>query len=167
MAKVNIKTLREALNYDPESGRFTWAKQQSPAVKMGQSAGCVMRSTGYLVIGFEGTLHRAHRLAWAYVHGKAPEGHIDHINRNKTDNRISNLRCVSASENSQNILRIRRGKVQHGIDFNSRTNRYRARISVDGRRLCLGHFATADEAQATYIAAKLRMHPAFSSHTPN
>jgi hypothetical protein len=94
------KQLLEQLQYDPETGIFRWrfARGYLPAGRLAGSR----RKGGYLQVGFGGRTHTAQRLAWFYVHGTWPANHIDHINRNRSDNRIANLRDVSPKRNAAN-----------------------------------------------------------------
>jgi hypothetical protein len=83
--------LKEVLDYNPETGVFV-------SLETGDSIGC--NDEGYVRITMKDrSKHYAHRLAWLYVHGKWPEGDIDHIDRNKSNNAISNLRDVPRAIN--------------------------------------------------------------------
>ena len=93
--------LTELLSYDKDSGQFVWLKTNSNRAKAGCVAG-TERKDGYVLIGIDGVLYTAHRLAWFYVNNYWPDGVIDHINRDRSDNRFCNLRCVSRFENAQN-----------------------------------------------------------------
>lgn len=93
--------VREVVNYDSLTGLFTWVEPLSPVVSLGRKAGTIS-SHGYIRISIDNVGYMAHRLAWFYVYGKWPNGQLDHINRIKTDNRISNLRDVTPSQNSKN-----------------------------------------------------------------
>ena len=92
--------LKELLDYDPETGVFTWIKPRT-GVPLGAEAGS-MTHDGYRRIVVDQQEYRAHRLAWLYVYGEMPSGVIDHINRVRDDNRISNLRDVTCRVNSHN-----------------------------------------------------------------
>jgi hypothetical protein len=88
--KLTAERLRERLHYDAETGVFT-RRVGSGHAHAGDMAGSV-HSTGYVRIGIDGGKYTAHCLAWLYVHGVWPSDQIDHINRNRSDNRIANLR---------------------------------------------------------------------------
>lgn len=148
--------LREHLNYDAETGQFTW-KIAGPKRVLGRVAGSLNAKLGYIILRIKGVNHRAHRLAWLYVHGDWPANGLDHIDNDKTNNRISNLRDVPHLWNAQNRLKPRASKL--GIrGVRKIGNRYYARLAVDGVEVPLGGFATAAEAHAEYVAATRRLH---------
>lgn len=160
MSKIDFtltaEYLREHLNYDPDTGIFTW-KKAGPKRVLGQPAGSISKRFGYVFLRIKGTTNRAHRLAWLYVHGVWPSNGLDHIDNDKTNNRISNLRDVPHLWNAQNRLKPRTSKL--GIrGVRQIGNRFYARLAVDGVEIPLGGFATADEAHAEYVAATRRLH---------
>lgn len=95
-----LSTLRATLLYDPDTGVFTRAISRG-SYAVGTIAGSLNKS-GYWQIGVCGRTYTAQRLAWYYAHGEWPDDDIDHINRDKLDNRLINLRVVSRSENLRN-----------------------------------------------------------------
>ncbi len=139
---ITQKQIRELFEYSPETGLFIRLKSRGNS-KKGTIAGTINR-TGYIHIKIDGKKYMAHRLAWLYEYGNFPEKHIDHI---KTDNRICNLREVSQSENNRNRLtNCNNNSGVTGVDFHTKTNRWRARISVDSKLVHLGLFSTFSEA---------------------
>ena len=98
---LSFERLREILCYDPISGIFTWKERVARCVRIGDVAGAVAKS-GYRKICIKKQTFAEHRLAWLYMTGNWPENQIDHINKNKADNRFFNLREVSAKENCAN-----------------------------------------------------------------
>ena len=99
--KIIPDSVREILNYDKDTGILTWKVDRRNGIKAGDVAG-VVGGKGYVQIGFLKKRWYAHRLAWFLAHGEQPEV-IDHINRDKTDNRLQNLRNVDASTNMLNV----------------------------------------------------------------
>jgi hypothetical protein len=148
------KELLERLSYDPEIGVFTWLKSNSNKARNGSEAGYVT-SQGYRSININNKNYLAHRLAWFYVNGCFPEKGLDHINRNRTDNRISNLRVSTHRENNMN----REGK---GCTYWERDNKWKAQIQVDKVNKHLGYFDTEEEARAVYFEAKKKYHTTWS-----
>ena len=146
--RVTAQRLRELLEYAPETGLFYWRKQRGRA-GAGSEAG-TSHSHGYRVIQIDGRRHYAHRLAWLDVHGEQPSQEIDHINRNRTDNRIVNLRQCSRPENARNVL-TRNPSGFKGVHRGRR--KWEARIEVSGKQFYLGSYDTAAEAAAVYDAA--------------
>lgn len=151
--------LKELLHYEPATGAFTWRETRSPRAVEGGPAGS-KHVTGYIYLIVEGRSHKAHRLAWFYVHGEWPE-EIDHINRVRDDNRLENLRAATECENRQNVSQFItnrsgfKGVGQHN-------GRWRARISVERRSIWLGHFPTAEAAYEAYRTAAHKYHGEFA-----
>lgn len=116
---------------------------------------------GYLTCRIDGKSYKMHRLAWLYVHGAMPDGDIDHINGNRQDNRIANLRCVPRQTNLQNQRKPTSQNKSTRIlgVYPSRTGkRFVAAISVNNKKIHIGTFDTADEAYSAYVAAKRQLH---------
>ena len=89
-----------------------------------------------------------------------PEKEVDHINRNRADNRISNLRLVSSTENKHNTgLRKNNRSGCSGVCFNNYHGRWDARIRVDGRRINLGRYTSLDDAKRARLLAEEIYHP--------
>lgn len=150
------KQLLEYLHYNPETGIFTWLKKKSYKTKIGSIAGN-KSNTGYIQITFNYKNYRAHRLAWFYVYKQFPSKDLDHINRNKKDNRISNLRESSSFENSQN-------RNNKGYWLHKTPNIWRSKITVNNKVTYLGLFKTEEEAREAYIKAKREHHPTWSEN---
>lgn len=96
---------------------------------------------GYIVVNFNGTTYRAHRVIWKMMTGKDPDGVIDHVNQIKNDNSWNNLRLVSSTENSQNRkLQSNNSSGYHGVTWRKKDNSWESRITVNGKRIHLGQF---------------------------
>jgi hypothetical protein len=148
--------LREVLHYDADTGIF------ARLTKRQQSVGTVPKNPNhaYLNIGVDWKVYRAHRLAWLYVHGEWPKHQIDHINGNKLDNRIVNLRVATASQNKQNMKQARSDSRSGliGASWYASGNKWRAAIQIDGKKKHLGYFDTAEEAHQIFMEAKRQHH---------
>ena len=160
MKDLTAETLRGLLDYDPETGEFRWRVNRGNRIKVGAAAGTVS-SNSYAVIKINGMPFKAHRLAWMYAYDTWPNHDIDHINSDKRDNRIKNLRDVTRSVNMQNQERAQKDNKSglRGVSWNKNKKRWEAGISVNGRNEYLGSFDTTEAAHAAYLAAKLRLHP--------
>jgi hypothetical protein len=161
-ARDNITAdyLRQLLDYDPETGEFRWrARPDGNAdwnrMTAGRVAGTV-NNRGYRAIKIAGVVCRAHRLAWLHVYGEWPSDQIDHINRDKLDNRIANLRVVNNSENMRNLPPPALDPRTLGVTFHQRDRRYVTAIRVNGKTIPLGSFKTFPEARAARIAAEIK-----------
>ncbi len=141
------------LNYDPATGVFTM-KAASGRRAAGDIAGYVKKD-GYRLVWHEGRYQYAHRLAWTAVHGTAPAHEIDHINGVRDDNRISNLREATRSQNMMNIA-------HSGVHWHRARGKWQALIRVNGKRRFLGSFATEQDARAAYERARAELHGLFS-----
>lgn len=151
---------RHHFDYDPKTGRLTWRVPTMARIKAGVSA-CGPVTGGYLRIRIAGRSYKAHRVAWLMTYGEWPTGHIDHINGDPADNRISNLRDVPAFVNKQNMRRARSdsGTGLLGSYFHRGTGKYRAQIWLpDGTCKSLGAFDTAQDAHVAYLHAKRDLH---------
>lgn len=157
--------LKAIVRYDPTTGIFCWIKTRSRGALSGDIAGHIPPRFGYRIIGIKGRYYKAHRLAWLYVHGEMPTGSLDHINRDKADSRIANLRIATGSENQGNRGFNKNNSTGYrGVVFHRRLGKYQASIRVGFKPKHLGTFNTAVEAGAA--AARARSE-AFRSFAPD
>jgi hypothetical protein len=155
---LTASRLRELLDYDPDTGVFRWRLKIGRSI-VGNVAGCRDR-LGYVVITIDKRHYFAHRLALLYVNGAFPTNHIDHRNGVTNDNRLSNLRDVTVSENMQNQRGPRSNNISGYLGVSPHYGKWNARIMVNGDQRKLGRFATAREAYAAYLKAKRELHSA-------
>jgi len=127
-------------------------------MKSGQAAGTIT-SYGYIQICLDWRMYKAHRLAWLYIHGHMPERQLDHINHNRTDNRISNLREATPSENAQNRVGAQRNSKSGILGVHKFKNKWRAFIQINGKTKNIGDFDTSEQARDAYLRAKRQLHP--------
>ena len=144
------------LCYDKHSGEFFWSENQHRGVR-GKKAGTLDKE-GYVILSVKGKKYKAHRVAWFFVYGKFPDKEIDHIDGNKLNNAIKNLREATRSENQSNIYKPQsinkiglRGVCKH-------RNKFMADIKVNGKKIYLGLFDTAELAHQAYLSAKKELH---------
>ena len=153
---LTAERLRELLHYCPESGVFVW--RTSGSGRNNGEAGWV-GEIGYRRIFVAGQEHKAHRLAWLYVNGLWPKGVIDHVDRQRANNRIANLRDVGVAENTQNSTNAGRGSSRHrGVYRSSIAGKWRPEIKAFGQRKHLEYYATEDQAAEAYAAARQSLH---------
>ncbi len=159
---IDQARLQELLNYDPETGVFTWKCRTNGRMKADGRAGYTAPGS-YTRINVGGEKHLAHRLAWLYVYGAYPAGEIDHINGYKADNRIANLRAATKAENQFNTgVRRNNSSGYKGVYLNRATGRWMAIARLNPHRINLGSFATAEEAHIAYIAFAYEHHGEFT-----
>lgn len=160
---LTAEQLRDVLNYDPATGIFTWKKMNRRHWLLGTVAGCP-HSRGYVKIFVKGHTYFAHRLAWLYVRGEWPPEEVDHINGDRSDNRISNLRLATRSQNRANtFLRTDNTSGIKGVSMHSTSKRWRARVYRNGVETHLGFFNTKEEAAEAYRVAALESFGQFAA----
>ena len=147
--------LQELFDYNPETGAFTYKDT-------GNRAG--FKTKKYYAIGVDGEQYYAHRLAWMYVNGEDPEHlQIDHRNKDKRDNRISNLRKGTNRQNSYNKGANKNNTSGYkGVWWEEKSGLYKARIGVNGKRIFLGGYETGEEAHQAYLLAASQIAGEFS-----
>ncbi len=181
MPRANTKELpsqerlRELFDYDADTGNLIWKVRPVSAFKnqhdcnawntnfAGKVAGCITKSTGYRVIRIDDLLYFAHRLIYALHHGVCPSDlQIDHIDGNKPNNRVENLRLATSAENSQNVgKRCNNTSGFTGICWHKHHQKFRASIKINSRDKHLGYFTTAEEAAEAYSTAAIALHGDF------
>lgn len=147
----------QMFTYDPDSGVIRWKKSLSPKTREGFIAGCA--SKGRILISIRGKNHQAGRVAWLIHNGEIPDGlHVDHINGNPLDNRATNLRLVTASENMQNQRRAQSRSKTGLLGVSQKRGKFRAMIEKAGRKYEFGGIETAELAHEVYLLAKDILH---------
>lgn len=153
--------LRRKLDYCPDTGELVW-RENSNTHKRGDIAGSIVYSgksrDRYISINTCGRKIKAHRLAWLLHYGSEPESIIDHINGDGTDNKISNLRLSSASENAKNMKLFKSNSSQIcGVHWVPKISKWRAEIRSSGKRMVMGHFASLFDAACVRRSAENRL----------
>lgn len=149
----------ELFAYNPETGLIRWKDKRKDALSK-FCAGCV-DSRGYIKLKVDGVYYGAHRVVWLLSHGKWPDNLIDHINQNKADNRIANLRDVTQKQNLENVGQYR--KVwKKGAALHKPSGLWHATLGHNYKSISLGYFKTEADAQEAYINAKRKLHSCFT-----
>lgn len=146
-----VAEIKDNLEYNPDTGVVSW---KLGAFK-GKPAGSL--SEGYVRIRFKRKQYRAHRIAWVLFYGEWPTQELDHIDGNRSNNAICNLREVTPTQNAQN-KHTKRG-IPMGVSWHKRTKKWQARVMKDYKSIFLGYFDTVEEASAAYWEAKATHHP--------
>lgn len=148
--------LKEVLRYDPDTGDFQWLVDKGP-VKAGDLTGYI-DPKGYTRIRVDGTLYRAHRLAWLYMYGVFPRDQIDHKDHVKHNNALSNLREANSKQNSENRrLQVNNTSGFRGVGWYPKLQKWVAQIRHCKKLNHLGYFNTPEEASAAYEDARNRL----------
>ena len=158
---ITPERLREVLQYDAETGEFTWKVSCRNSCKPGRVAGRIHK--GYRQICVGRRLYFAHRLAWLYQTGEWPKHQIDHINGVSSDNRFCNLREATNRQNQRNRRQLQSNTSGFKGVTRTKGGRWQAQIGANGRSNYLGLFATPEEAYAKYCDAAERLHGAFAN----
>jgi hypothetical protein len=157
---INMLTqerLKELLHYNPETGLFSWLVNRARGATKGVIAGTLKE--GRIDIMVFRKHYKAHRLAWLYVHGSFPKEQIDHINGNPSDNRLSNLREATHSENQQNIRRAQVNSKTGVLGVSPCRGKFQASIKANNKQYNLGKFNSIEEAKLAYDKKKAELHP--------
>jgi hypothetical protein len=157
--KLTQKYLKECLTYDPNTGIFTWNVRPLSHFKnsricnnwnsrfCAKEAGIIGSHIMYRRIRVDAKLYLAHRLAFLYMEGYFPENQVDHMDRNRQNNKWENLREVSRQCNSQNCnLAKNNTSGVCGVYFDMGLNKWVAHIKISGKTIHLGCFENFDDA---------------------
>ena len=157
---MSVSFARDILTYDPEEGKIFWAKRignRLPGSRAGtNSAG------GYRIVRIFRHRYLEHRIIWLIVHGRWPENEIDHINGDRRDNRLCNLREATRAQNACNRRLSARNKSGHrGVSWNRASEKWSAKIWHNNTRISLGHFSSLEDATRAYRAKAAELHAEF------
>ena len=141
-----LAELQEFFDYDPLTGLLVWKKSLNARAPVGAQAGTI-DAYGYLIVGFKGHTYKVHRIAYYLGSCIDPKDlTIDHINRDKSDNRLANLRLATRLQQMMN-------REAKGYTWSKSRNKWQAGIRVNGKLKYLGRFNTKEEAAAAYEKA--------------
>lgn len=160
---LDVGRLRELLFYDNATGVFVWRIQRHRSSISAWTIAGYLMPDGYRRICIDLVKYPAHRLAWLHNYGEWPQGFLDHINGQRDDNRIANLRLATIAQNAAN-MRGRSPDALRGVDFDRKRGKYRAKITAAGVTKYIGLFSSADAAHRAYLAEAERLHGEFAYH---
>ncbi len=162
--ELTAERARELFDYDPDTGALKWKTENLKSRQGGKvrstgnlEAGC-KHNCGYVSIGVDMRKYLAHRVIWLLTYGKWPAGQIDHINGNRLDNRIVNLRDVAHKTNAQNRRKAIPTSQSKLIGVSRNSDRWKATIMADRTDYYLGTYDTKEEAHLAYVMAKRLLH---------
>lgn len=146
---ISMGEVRHLFRYESVSGDLLWSVQQSNRAPIGSIAGKAPNGKGYRSVTINGVIYLLHRLVWIYHYGDIPSGYeIDHKDRNPSNCRIENLRLATSSQN--NVNKATQNKLGlKGVKANG--TKFQARIRVNGKRVTIGSFDTAEKAHQAYM----------------
>lgn len=173
MAKRELpspEVLRQLLRYEPETGKLFWKERDLKfftGMEREKAASCrrwnlqfsgkealTASRCGYLSGRILDGAYQAHRVAWAIYYGNWPSTQIDHINGDRKNNKIENLRDVTQQENCRNLgMRSDNSSGHVGVAWFERDQRWRAYITVGGKQVHLGYYVSIGEAVAARLTA--------------
>ena len=144
--KTVTKELVQNLFDYVEDGTLLWKNPTSRSVKVGDKAGSTDK-IGYVIVRISGKAYKAHRIIWLYHYGYMPENDLDHIDRNKSNNRITNLREVSKMCNLRNrgVLKSNTSGIT-GVCYCSYRSKWKSYIKINGIQKTIGYFNDFDSA---------------------
>lgn len=147
---VDLAELRKEYSYDPNTGKFMRLSSTNKQAHLGDVSRV---HDGYFVVRLAGGKHRMlHRVIWYFVHGEWPKGHVDHVNGDPLDNRLSNLREATHQQNTWNTRVRRDSRTGFKGVTKSRDGKFRANIKVHGKTHFLGTYERAVDAAEAYRA---------------
>jgi hypothetical protein len=154
----------DVLRYEPDTSKFFWLMARPRKTRAGDPAGHLNKK-GYIEIRYNHITYQAHRIAW-YLHtGQDPYPlGLDHVNGERADNRINNLRLATPAQNAKN-MRKREGTTStyKGVSWHRKSGKWQAQIRVDGRSMYLGCHDSQLDAHLAYCAAAARLHGEFAN----
>ena len=158
---ISQAQLKEVLEYNHDTGVFTWIKSIG-GIKVGDVAGN-KNDEGYIVFMVKRKQYKAHRLAYLYMTGNFPKNSIDHINHIRHDNRWTNLRDATHSQNQANRVKHKNNKSGYkGVCWSKTNKRWRARIEYMNKNIHIGYYTTLQEAAEAYKKKSIELNGKFS-----
>ena len=145
-----------------KDNQLFWRSKRNPMIDLSKPAG-TLNTKGYLRIGINGKIYYAHRFVFLMHHGYLPE-QIDHIDGNRANNAIENLRPATNSQNQQNRAKQKTNTSGYkGVHWRKDAGKWQAQIAINGKRKHLGYFDTAEQAHEAYCKTAIELHGEFAN----
>lgn len=160
---IELNRLKELLHYNPETGVWTWLNPSLVNKKPINAEAGTISVHGYRIITIAGTKYRASRLAWFYMTGEWPTDEMDHIDRNGVNDRWTNLRIVSRSENALNRdVQSNNASGARGVHWDETRSKWFVQVKKDNINHFIGRFDDFDEAIEARDRASAELHGEFA-----
>lgn len=156
---IALKRAREVFSYDAATGEIRWRICKDKRCPEGTIAG-YLNDQGYQIVIVDRQKMRAHRVAWMLHYGEEPPEFLDHVNGNRSDNRIENLRAATKQQNAFNSRGKRKGL--KGATFDKKAGKWMAQIMRDGKNNFLGYHLSELVAHEAYVQGAKRFHREFA-----
>jgi hypothetical protein len=163
----SVERLRELMSYDPETGVLRWRARRGHRAVPGAVVGRKCPTLGYIMTAVDSVRVMGHRAAWMISNGDIPPGvEVDHVNGDRADNRLENLRLVRRDGNSQNRRSANKNNRTGFLGVRARRGKFYSELwytcpdTGKPKRACTGPHDTGEEAHLGYLGNKRKYHPA-------
>lgn len=163
---ITKERVEELLHYDPETGYFFWKKLEGRGHRElgGKVAGC-LAPNGYIMLGIDRKLYRAHRVVFLLENGEFPKQYVDHIDGDKKNNKRDNLRLVTQQQNAYNAKPHKDSVTKvKGVYWDKERELYVAQIWLNGKHIHLGRYETLEEASVVAKNSRIENHGVYARH---
>lgn len=161
LRETNYEYFAQLVDYDPGTGSFTW-KRRLGSRRSGKPAG-TLAPHGYWVLTLDGIRYYGHRVAWLLHTGTWPVKDIDHIDGDKSNNQLSNLRLASSAQNSQNVSRHKDSTSPYkNVYWDARVNKWHVKIMKERKWYHFGSYYDIEEANAVAVQKRQELHNEFA-----
>jgi hypothetical protein len=141
-----------------------WTVDRKPYKSLGKISGSVSEN-GYMRLMFRGKKYLSHRVIWFLVNKEQPPEYLDHINNDRLDNRIENLRAVSSKQNTYNtVLNIKNTSGVKGVSWHKHTGKWQARMRINDKEQYLGIFDNIEDAERVMKETREKIHGEYANH---
>jgi hypothetical protein len=159
--EITLSRVHELFDY--KDGNLIWKIATSPRVKVGNIAG-YLGDCEYICIGVDGKQYKAHRLIYFYHNGYLPSS-IDHIDGNRANNKIDNLRSATTSQNAMNQkISTKNSSGIKGVRWHKRDKKWYVQLSANSKRHSFGYYEDKELAEMVAIEATNKLHKEFSAY---